>query len=107
MHTPGPWTEKQRDPTSGQMVLPNGIRYNSGSVGVVDCDGRWIAIVRSQSREGMHNARLIAAAPELLEALEDAEFLLRKLGQKAGPMRDSCKRSAEDARAAIAKAKGE
>ena len=51
------------------------------------------------------NARLIAAAPELLAALEDAEFLLRKAGLIAGPMQDSFKRSATDARAAIAKAK--
>ena len=52
------------------------------------------------------DARLIAAAPELLAALEDAEFLLRKAGLMAGPMRDSFNRSASDARAAIAKATG-
>ena len=52
------------------------------------------------------NARLIAAAPELLEALQDAEFLLRKAGQLAGAMQDSFNRSAADARAAIAKATG-
>ena len=50
------------------------------------------------------NARLIACAPELLVALVDAEFLLRKAGQLAGPMQDSFNRSAADARAAIAKA---
>lgn len=50
------------------------------------------------------NARLIAAAPDLLSALQDAEFLLRKAAQFAGPMQDSFMRSAEDARAAIAKA---
>ena len=43
---------------------------------------------------------------KLLEALEDAEFLLRKAGLMAGPMRDSFNRSASDARAAIAKATG-
>ena len=53
------------------------------------------------------NAWLIAAAPELLEALEDAEFLLRKFAAYPGPMQDSAKRSSEDARAAITKAKGE
>jgi hypothetical protein len=47
---------------------------------------------------------LLAAAPDLLEALRDAEFLLRKAGQLAGPMQDSFNRSAADARAAIAKA---
>ena len=54
---------------------------------------------------GMRQASLFAAAPELLAALEDAEFLLRKAGLIAGPMQDSFKRSATDARAAIAKAK--
>jgi hypothetical protein len=53
---------------------------------------------------GMRQASLFAAAPELLAALEDAEFLLRKAGLIAGPMQDSFKRSATDARAAIAKA---
>ena len=43
---------------------------------------------------------------DLLAALEDAEFLLRKAGLMAGPMRDSFNRSASDARAAIAKAMG-
>ena len=54
----------------------------------------------------MAKARLIAASPEMLAALEDAEFLLRKAGLIAGPMRDSFNRSASDARAAIAKAIG-
>jgi hypothetical protein len=51
-------------------------------------------------------ARLFAIAPELLACLKDAEFLLRKLGnnpKEAFAMADSCKRSAEDARALIAK----
>jgi len=56
------------------------------------------------------NAILIAAAPDLLAALEDAEFLLRQLGinwKEAASMKDSALRSAEDACAAIAKAKGQ
>lgn len=52
------------------------------------------------------NALLIEASPDLLAALEDAEFLLRQAGKYPGPMQDSFQRSAEDARAAIAKAKG-
>jgi len=43
----------------------------------------------------------------LVSALEDAEFLMRQAGKIAGPMQDSFNRSAADARAALAKAKGE
>lgn len=45
--------------------------------------------------------------PDLLQALQDAEFLLRKVAinwKEAGAMVDSCKRSSEDARAALNKA---
>lgn len=53
---------------------------------------------------------LLASRTELVEALRDAEFLLRKLAinwKEAGSMKDSCARCAEDARAALAKATGE
>jgi hypothetical protein len=65
---------------------------------------------RSSTGEQEANARLIAAAPELFEALEDAEFLLRMLAERPedlGAMRDSLKRCGDDARAALAKAKGD
>ena len=61
----------------------------------------------SARAEATAASRLIAAAPDLLEALEDAEFLLRKIGinwKEAGSMADSCLRSAVDARAAMEKA---
>jgi hypothetical protein len=43
----------------------------------------------------------------LADALRDAEFLLRKLGQLAGPMQDSCQRCASDARALLARVDGD
>lgn len=49
----------------------------------------------------LHNA-----APDLLEALEDAAFLMRMAAKIAGPMQDSFKRSAEDSAKALAKAEG-
>ena len=42
----------------------------------------------------------------LIAALEDAEFLMRKAGQLAGPMQDSFNRSSADARATLAQVKG-
>ncbi len=56
------------------------------------------------------NIRLCDAAPDLLNALEDAEFLMRVLSnnpREVPHVVDSLKRSASDARAAIAKARGE
>ena len=44
--------------------------------------------------------------PDLIEALEDAAFLMRMAAKIAGPMQDSFKRSAEDAAKALAKAEG-
>ena len=87
-HTPAPWK----------------IHTEKGKIGILtENNVEHLATCYGFRKE--QNARLIAAAPELLAALEDAEFLLRKAGLIAGPMQDSFKRSATDARAAIAKAK--
>ena len=99
-YTPGPWEAASPGDydTDGIGVFarnPGGLRYYIASV-------RYMGTAPKMGAEP--NARLIAAAPELLAALEDAEFLLRKAGQIAGPMQDSFQRSATDARAAIAKA---
>jgi hypothetical protein len=55
MHTPGPWTF-DNEPTD------DGTWYVQDSDGR---DGQWVAEVANEA-----NARLIAAAPELLEALK-------------------------------------
>ena len=100
-HTPGPW--HIQDNTAypyGQLLVASAVH---GAVSIC------YTMEKGESRapaEYIQNARLISAAPELIEALRDAEFLLRKAGQLAGPMRDSFNRSAADARAAIAKATG-
>lgn len=61
-------------------------------------------------RQARSIATLQAERDALRAALEDAEFLMRKAGQLAGPMQDSFNRSATDARAALAfepRARGE
>jgi hypothetical protein len=88
-HTPGPWDQIGCDIYSGEIKI-----------------ARFIDIPWERMLENEANINLISAAPDLLAALEDAEFLLRKAGLMAGPMRDSFNRSASDARAAIAKATG-
>ncbi|CAB4122389.1 hypothetical protein UFOVP37_8 [uncultured Caudovirales phage] len=92
-HTPGPWAM----PDSGQ-----------GRISKVGANGGWDGLIatadcgdyaRSRS-EGLANARLIAAAPELLEALKDMldghEDACTGYGEGA----------ADKARAAIARATG-
>lgn len=67
--TPGPWLV--RCSAKGypyQIEAPNGNRGPGG----ITCVTRWAAISFPTSTEGQANARLIAAAPNLLEALEAA-----------------------------------
>jgi type VI protein secretion system component VasF len=60
----------------------------------------------TQSKADEANARLISAAPELLEALESiAEYWNQDRNDQA--MHDACWHAIETARAAIARAKGE
>lgn len=63
-------------------------------------DERYVDLVAAEI------AKLRAQRDELAAALTDAEFLLRQIAinwEEAGSMKDSCARSAEDARAALAK----
>lgn len=87
-HTPGPWYESKTGSHQGLIIAEE--------------TGENIAV--SYKKE---NAALIAAAPELLAALElclkNSEFR-RASGVESGPM---IEREIEVARAAIAKARGE
>lgn len=88
LHTPGPWH------VEGQYIHgPDGNRFLA-----VAGDG-----------EGIANARLIAAAPELLAALEDQvncweAMLEHALRLEDSGMAYSCRNALHHARAAIAKA---
>ena len=84
-HTPGPWTYSLSPSTDNTWY--------------VDGPSRWIC--NSTARSSEDNARLIAAAPDLLEALGE---ILRAYTTLMGDDEDEtmCK-----ARAAIKKARGE
>jgi hypothetical protein len=94
----GPWTMEGPDMFGDFNILPPN---DCGAVAAVVSNMRAPEIV-----EG--NARLIAAAPELLEALEQAEVVLAWAAEAARPGIPSERaRGARDAaRAAIAKAQG-
>lgn len=103
-HTPGPW---KVDHPFLSIVGLRGTR----PVHIADVKTRGPALPGHQipENEGAANARLIAAAPKLLEMLE------RLLGElsyvhETGDVRDSIRNATEhmnEARAAIAEAKGE
>lgn len=91
-HTPGPWRsdflEQGNGPLSGSFLVHDHDPMNP------------LAVAYSEE-----NARLIAAAPELLKALKDCEARLDLLVESGRyKMLDAV--AAENARAAIAKATG-
>lgn len=97
-HTPGPWVQPMRhDPQAGCNI----------PCGAIEAQGTGIivaSVLDMTLPEWAANARLIAAAPELLEALEFltgyVEMKLRE-GDQGAP-----REHVKMARAAIAKAKG-
>jgi len=88
-HTPGPWSVVE--------LTPNTVQTPSGRISV-----NWNATHDDGKRlnEAEANARLIAAAPELLDALELALEIIEATGPGSYPVAE------EQIRAAIAKAKG-
>lgn len=100
-HTPGPWGLITVPTSIGQChkigSFPGRLKDNHACI----YDDGAPAGHSEHSAELLANAHLIAATPELLEALEDCvEFL-----QRQGPA--GATRVAAKAREAIAKAKGE
>jgi len=92
-HTPGPWTAEQRTPKAA---------YNSEPYWRVSTAGGSCMYVGCGDVEDEADARLIAAAPDLLAALQ-ALCVLEADGMQAA---ESAIESWERARAAIAKATG-
>lgn len=103
-HTPGPWKV-------------TGLSGNDGDIKIIEADTRtvaWTPITSDNgeclSNQGKANARLIAAAPELLETLERLNLLeieSTEAGTVAeGPELREWSDAFEQAREAIAKAKG-
>lgn len=102
-HTPGPWEATGnfvRSPMHQPEGLPRGVQ-------IVECrDGYFLP----HTEEARANARLIAAAPELLAALQNLEqqgwFSHIVFECKEGSSDSSLYSAVTEARAAIAKATG-
>jgi hypothetical protein len=101
-HTPGPWVVDPAVRQGFTVYAPK----EGFIVGTQDEEGRYGAI------ESEANARLIAAAPDLLEALQQAtsalEWRWERVANCAAPVHETAIQEAyNQARAAIAKATGE
>lgn len=98
VHTPGPW--EVRIERGKHCIRPADVKQAGHTVGYAP-----LAKVEGDRRVGSQaeNARLIAAAPDLLEALEE----LLSAPQLSGEVSFNLRLRIEKARAAIAKATGE
>lgn len=93
-YTPGPWFVS--GPFVGPRLAPDsGIQIKVARVAGDECDSECIA-----------NARLIAAAPDLLAALEEAVALADQTLSEFAGRTDECQASYDKACAAIARARG-
>lgn len=105
-HTPGPWERVDRLDPRGQPVP-----FYRGLVALVSCDPS-IAVVADRGRtasasEWDANARLIAAAPELLRVAELAVGVALGRPHDGSQLDEDLEGLLLEARAAIAKARGE
>ena len=99
-HTPGPWRVCQMEVTNrGKMWGINGDEGTSGLSG----DARLAEVFSIEA-----NAKLVAAAPELLAALKECVPWLESMPLATGDqlLRDKAARDLYNAQAAIAKAEG-
>lgn len=92
-HTPGPWTFYTEPQPNGCPIV--------GSRGLMIAMLAHSVLYSEQKNEAIANARLIAAAPDLLEAMQWAVKELERLDEANAQM------VAVTLRAAIAKATGE
>lgn len=111
-HTPGPWVlgKPGRNAEDEHMCEVMTAYANGSDAKSYDliCECRKGSSVRIPVAEKIANARLIAAAPEMLEALREAEKELRGLYKAIAPHGDFASRSEgiSGIVAAIAKAEG-
>lgn len=77
-HTPGPWCIAYGDSGRPRAIYAPKDKNIPGAIGNVI---RWNGIGLPSSPIAHANALLIAAAPDMLEALKDAQGCLRELGE--------------------------
>jgi len=106
-HTPGPWTysrSEQRGHWRFYVAQADGARYTPHYSDVATLIAETVSDERRSIQEA--NARLIAAAPDLLEALKDVCTQLLGWGVSTDPEHPD-RVALRNAESAIAKATGE
>jgi hypothetical protein len=103
-HTPGPWRTQKLEGDMQQKVHVRAEHLPIATVFALNSTGRGFVTLTDEEQA---NAALIAAAPEMLEALRKANAAL-KCNIKSGNLNCICEgcTAADAARAAIAKAEG-
>lgn len=101
-HTPGPWTVESTG--MGYSVRGDGNGHCVVFTNTASCSKAALRRSISKDEEESANARLVAAAPDLLEALER---ITRELGVPQPGYPQPVANAVEIARAAIAKARGD
>ena len=96
-HTPGPW---RHEPTNGAKLTYVAVSTVAGS------NGNTVVIGQCAGPDKEANARLIASAPDLLEALEGLVAIAAPNIYPQPDKPDSAWAKLQAARAAIAKATG-
>jgi len=75
-HTAGPWILVEGDRFESDVVITTAIRFDESMHSIAEVETDWDEPFSSEQRA---NARLIAAAPDLLSALNRANTLLSEL----------------------------
>lgn len=76
--TPGPWRVSEK---RGDLI---DIRHNSNGIGAISLNLAHVVARQSWLKEAEANAKLIAAAPELLEALQRITLMYEALMRDCG-----------------------
>lgn len=99
-HTPGPWSA-----VIGSSFWT--VEEGGGQRIANTLDSECVFIGSDEYNHSEANAHLIAAAPDLLEALESALEAFEEIQGSCSTDRIICQEESQKARAAIAKAKGQ
>lgn len=104
-HTPGPWEAKGKSVRTVQHTA-EGTAPNGYAGGICNCFGRRMGPRSAIDDVAEANARLIAAAPDLLDAAEALIYRYDNPDRKPYPALRTFGSLMEDLRTAVAKAKG-